>query len=55
MVLDHYSCTSSEKTGKLFSRMFPDSYFASKFACGKTKCGYLIKYGLAHHIFMMIS
>ena len=27
--------------------MFPDSQIAKRFACGSTKCSYLIKYGLA--------
>ena len=47
VISDHYSCASSEKTGKLFTKMFPDSQIAKKFACGSTKCSYLIKYGLA--------
>ena len=31
----------------LFSKIFPDSKIARQYSCGKTKCGYLIKYGLA--------
>ena len=27
--------------------MFPDSQIAQKFACGQTKCSYLIRFGLA--------
>ena len=42
----HFSLRSCEGLGKLFKTMFPDSDFASKFSLGKTKCGYLINYGL---------
>ena len=27
--------------------MFPDSNIAENFACGKTKCSYIVTYGLA--------
>ena len=43
----HYSCNSSSSVHKLFQTMFPDSAIAKQFSCGKTKCLYLIKYGLA--------
>ena len=46
-VMEHYSANSCENTNHLFPRMFPDSKIAQKFSCGKTKCGYLIKFGLA--------
>ena len=46
-VKDQYSCSSSSNTDKLFQWMFPDSEIAKKFSCGKTKCAYLVKYGLA--------
>ncbi|CAL4148044.1 unnamed protein product [Meganyctiphanes norvegica] len=46
-VASHYSSNSSEKLGILFKRMFPDSPIAQKFKCGKTKCSYLIQFGLA--------
>ena len=29
--------------------MFPDSQIAQIFACGQTKCSYLIRFGLAPH------
>ena len=43
----HFSCNSSNNTNKLFQAVFPDSGIAQQFGCGKTKCSYLIKYGLA--------
>lgn len=46
-VIDHYSSSSSSDTDKLFKKMFPDSTIARQFQCGKTKCSYLIRYGLA--------
>ena len=45
-VLSHYSCSSSDNNDKLFQRMFPDSQIAADYASGKTKCSYLIKFGL---------
>ena len=47
MVESHYSCNSSERSGKLFSSMFPDSALARNFACGATKSRYMITFGLA--------
>ena len=54
-VVSHYSSSSSANTGNLFQRMFPDSKIAQNFNCGKTKCSYLISFGLAlyfHNILM---
>lgn len=51
-VMAHYSCNSSDDNNLLFARMFPDSQIAKQYASGKTKCGYLVKFGLApyfHH------
>ena len=50
-VMSHYSQNSCTDSGKLFQRMFPDSAIAQKFECGKTKNGYLIRFGLAQHFF----
>ena len=46
-VMSHLSCNASSNTDKLFSHMFPDSAIAREFRCGKTKCAYLIRFGLA--------
>ena len=43
----HYSQRSSEKTDRLFKNMFPDSQIAQSFQCGRTKCAYLICFGIA--------
>ena len=47
VVSSHYSVASSEKTSDLWQRMFPDSAIAQKFKSGRTKCSYLIQFGLA--------
>ena len=46
-VMNHLSCNASSNTDKLFSQMFQDSDIARNFHCGKTKCTYLSKFGLA--------
>ena len=47
MVMSHYSANSCSNTGDLFKQMFPDSRIAQNFNCGKTKCSYLMCFGLA--------
>ena len=42
----HFSLRSCEGLDKLFRKLFPDSELASKFALGKTKCAYMINFGL---------
>ena len=46
-VISHYSANSCTNTGDLFKQMFPDSRIAQNFNCGKTKCSYLVCFGLA--------
>lgn len=46
-IQSHFSYNSSEGTGKLFKKMFPDSSIANQFACGATKCAYICCFGLA--------
>lgn len=46
VVLSHFSFRSCIEVNKLFQVMFPDSDIASQFALGKTKCCYMINYGL---------
>lgn len=43
------SFQTSDHATKLFSRMFPDSNIAKKFACGHTKTAAIIKEALAPH------
>ena len=47
VVEKHYSFKISEDTSTLFTKMFPDSSNASKFACGVKKCSAPI----SHHFF----
>ena len=47
ILTSHYSQRSCEDTDKLFKNMFPDSQIAQNFQCGRTKCSYLICFGLA--------
>ena len=48
IVLSNYSFNSVSNKSDLFSKMFPDSKIADNFSCGKTKCSYVICFGLAH-------
>jgi hypothetical protein len=45
----HYSLRSCLGLNNLFKSMFTDSEIAKCFQLSKTKCGYLINYGLAPH------
>lgn len=47
VVLSKHSFRSRAKKSELFSAMFHDSEIATKFSCGKTKCTYLICFGVA--------
>ena len=47
VVLSKYSFRSSDNKAELFNAMFPDSQIAQKFACGQTKCKYLVCHALA--------
>ena len=42
----YFSLRSCEGLGKLFRTLFPDSELASQFSRGKTKCAYMINFGL---------
>ena len=45
--VQHYSECSCDGAGNIFRRMFPDSHIAERFACGRTKCHYLTRFGIA--------
>ena len=47
VVLSKYSYNSSKNKMDLFCKMFPDSNIAKNFSCGKTKCSYLISFGIS--------
>ena len=53
-LISHYSQRSSEGTDKLFKNMFPDRQIAQSFQCGRTKCAYLICFGLAPYYHNML-
>ena len=46
VVSSHYSVASSEKTSDLWQRMLPGSAIAQNFKSGRSKCSYLIQFGL---------
>ena len=54
ILTSHYSQRSCEDTDKLFKNMFPDSQMAQNFQCGRTKCSYLICFGLAPYYHNML-
>ena len=47
VVMSRYSKSSCNDVTELFKIMFPDSDIAKSFTCAKTKCRYMIVYGLA--------
>ena len=47
VVLSHFSYRSCLDTNKLFKTMFPDSAIVKKFSMSKTKCAYVIHFGIA--------
>ena len=46
-VLCHNSLRSCDGLSELFQRMFNDSTIAKSFSLGRTKCGYLVNFGIA--------
>ena len=55
VILNNYSYNSSSNKSDLFSKMFPDSKVAQDFAVGKTKCSYVIKYGIAPYFLELLN
>ena len=47
VVLSNYSFNSVSNKSDLFCKMFPDSKIAENFSFGKTKCSYVVCFGLA--------
>ena len=47
VVMSKHSFRSCDNKSDLFSAMFSDSNIAKSFACGQTKCKYLICFGIA--------
>ena len=46
VIVKHSFCSCDNKSD-FFSSMFPDNQIAKTFACGKTKCKYLVCHGIA--------
>lgn len=55
VVSSHSSYKSSEGTGKLFHKMFPDSVIAKEFGCGESKCARLARWGIAPHFKKLLT
>ena len=49
VIQSHFSFRSCEGINKLFAVMFPDSEISFNLKLGKTKCAYLMNYGIAPH------
>lgn len=50
VVASNYSYRSCEDKSVLFSSIFPDGKIASQFQLGKTKCAYMITFGIAPYV-----
>jgi hypothetical protein len=55
VVMSKYSFNSSSNKGDLFTTMFPDSEIAKDFSCGKTKCGFIVKFGIAPYFLELLN
>ena len=47
VVMSKYSFNSSSNKSETFSAMFPCCDIVKEFACGKTKCSYIVNHGIA--------
>ena len=47
VVLSNYSFNSVSNKSDLFCKMFPDIKIAENFSCRKSKCSYVVCFGLA--------
>ena len=47
VIVSHYSYNSCQNISDLFKAMFPDSAIAAQFKLGRSKCSYLINYGIS--------
>ena len=55
VVMSNYSFNSSSNKNELFNAMFPDSAIAKGFSCGRTKCSYLVTYGIASYFVQLLN
>ena len=54
VVLSKSSQHSCDSINQLFQEMFPDSAIAKKIQIGRTKCSYVIKYGIAPYFLELL-
>ena len=55
VVMSKYSFNSSSNKSDLFTTMFPDSGITNNFSCGKTKCGFIVKFGIAPYFVELLN
>ena len=55
VVLSNYSFNSSSNKSTLFTTMFPDRAVAKGFTCGSTKCSYIICFGVAPYMKVILD
>ena len=55
VVKSHHSFNSCSDLKNIFTKMFPDSDIVTQFTLGKTKCQYMILYGLASKLIKQIN
>ena len=56
VVMSKYLFNSSSNKSDLFTTMFPNSRIGKTFSCGKTKCGFILKFRMApYFVELLIS
>ena len=56
VVMSKYLFNSSSNKSDLFTTMFPNSRIGNTFSCGKTKCGFILKFRMApYFVELLIS
>ena len=53
--MSKYLFNSSSNKSDLFTTMFPDSRIPNNFSCGKTKCGVIVKFGIAPYFVELLN
>ena len=55
VVMPKYSFNSNSNNSDPFTTMFPDSRTAKNFSCGETKCGFIVKFGIAPYFVELLN
>ena len=55
VVMCRYSFNSCANKNHLFCSMFPDSRIAKECPCGRTKCSYIVNYGIAPYFLELLT